>query len=182
MRPAQVFAAWRYGVSVGAAPGEAAGDRRCGPHTGGSDGRAWRRDCPGALLTGRCSHPLAASRHTTPMAGRPRGMELMRRTPLRAGREGLLPVGERPCTPGADHRSDTVPDARPHAGRTGSARPEAPVWPWAVARGEPGTARVPLGGSDGTVHSTAPRGSGGRAHAAASAAESPRLARSSAAA
>jgi hypothetical protein len=78
---------------MGAAPREAARDRRCRPHTCGSDGRAWGRAYPGALLTGRCSHLLAASRHTTPLAGRPRGTELMRRTPLRAGGEGLLPVG-----------------------------------------------------------------------------------------
>jgi hypothetical protein len=78
---------------MGAVPREVARDRSCRPHTCGSDGRAWRRDCPGALLTGRCSHPLAASRHTTPLAGRPRGPDLMRRTPLRAGGAGLLPVG-----------------------------------------------------------------------------------------
>jgi hypothetical protein len=78
---------------MGAVPREMARDRRCRPHTCGSDGRAWRRDCPGALLTGRCSHPLAASRHTTPLAGRPRDTDLMRHTPLRAGGEGLLPVG-----------------------------------------------------------------------------------------
>jgi hypothetical protein len=78
---------------MGAVPREAARDRHCRPHTCGSDGRAWRRDCPGALLTGRCSHPLAASRHTTPLRGLPSGADLMRRTLLRAGGEVLLPVG-----------------------------------------------------------------------------------------
>jgi hypothetical protein len=78
---------------MGAAPRDAASDRRCRPHTYGSDGRAWRRDRPGALLTGRCPGPLAALRHTTPLAGLPSGANLMRRTPLRPGGEGLLPVG-----------------------------------------------------------------------------------------
>jgi hypothetical protein len=76
-----------------AAPDDAASDRRCRPHTCGSDGRAWRRDRPGALPTGRCPRPLAASRHTTPLAGLSSGAELMRRTPLRPGGEGLLLVG-----------------------------------------------------------------------------------------
>src|SRR5215475_9050085 len=93
MRPDQVFAASRYGVSMGAVPWAAARDRRCRPHTCGSDGRAGRRDCPGALLTGRCSHPLAAARHTTPLRGLPSGADLMRRTPLRPGGAGLLLVG-----------------------------------------------------------------------------------------
>src|SRR6266446_4201902 len=173
MRPDQVLAASRYGVCMGATPRDAASDRRCRPHTCGSDGRAWRRDRPGAPLTGRWPRPLAASRHTTPLAGLPSGADLMRRTPLMPGVAVLLLVGSRPYTPGADHRSDTVPDARHRAGRTGSARPEALAWPRAVARDGPGTARAPLCGSDGTAHSTAPRGSGGLAHAAASAEESP---------
>jgi hypothetical protein len=37
--------------------------------------------------------PLAATRHTTPLIGLPSGADLMRRTPLRAGGEVLLPVG-----------------------------------------------------------------------------------------
>ena len=37
--------------------------------------------------------PLAATRHTTPLRGLPSGADLMRRTPLRAGGEVLLPVG-----------------------------------------------------------------------------------------
>lgn len=78
---------------MGVVPREAARDRRCRPHTCGSDGRAWRRDCPGALLTGRCSHPLAASRHTTPLVGLPRGANFMRRTPPRIGGEEPLPAG-----------------------------------------------------------------------------------------
>jgi hypothetical protein len=78
---------------MGATPRDAARDRRCRPHTYGSDGRAWRRDRPRALLTGRCLRSLAAPRHTTPLAGLPSGADLMRRTPLMPGGEGLLPVG-----------------------------------------------------------------------------------------
>ena len=78
---------------MGAVPHDAASDRRCRPHTCGSDGRARRRDRPGVLLTGRWPRPLAASRHTTPLAGLPRGADLMRRTPLRPGGEEPLPVG-----------------------------------------------------------------------------------------
>ena len=37
--------------------------------------------------------PLAAPRHTTPLAGLPSGVDLMRRTPLMPGGEVLLPVG-----------------------------------------------------------------------------------------
>src|SRR4029434_4239050 len=180
MRPDQVCAASRYGGYSGATLRHPVGDRPCRPLTCGSDGRPWRCDRPG-VLPPRCSRgPLGASRHTTPLAGLPRGADLMRRTPLMPGGEVLLLVGERPYTPGADHRSDTVPDARHRAGRTGSARPEALAWPRAGARDGPGTARAPLCGSDGTAHSTAPRGSGGLAQAAASAEESPRLARASA--
>ena len=36
--------------------------------------------------------PLAATRHTTPLIGLPSGADLMRRTPLRAGGEVLLPA------------------------------------------------------------------------------------------
>jgi hypothetical protein len=93
MRPALVLAALRYGGYLGAALRHAAGDRRCRPQTCGSDRRAWRRDRPGALLTGHCLRPVAATRHTTPLAGRPSGADLMRRTPLRPGGEVLLPVG-----------------------------------------------------------------------------------------
>jgi hypothetical protein len=93
MRPDQVFTALRYGVSMGAALRYAAGDRLCRPHTCGSDGRAWRRDRPGVLPTGRCLRPLAATRHTTPLAGLPRGAALMQRTPPRPCGEEPLPAG-----------------------------------------------------------------------------------------
>ena len=78
---------------MGAAPRDAAGDRLCRPHTSRSNGRAWRIGRPGVLPTGRCPRPLAATRHTTPLAGRPSGADLMRRTPLRPGGEEILPAG-----------------------------------------------------------------------------------------
>jgi len=93
MRLDQVLAASRYGVYLGAALRRAAGDRLRRPHTGGSDGRVGRIGRPGALPTGRRPRLLAASRHTTPLAGLPSSADLMRRTPLRPGGEGLLPVG-----------------------------------------------------------------------------------------
>src|SRR5262252_5734980 len=82
MRPDQVLAASRYGVYLGAGLRHAAGDRRCRPHTSRSNGRAWRIGRPGLLPTGCCPRPLAATRHTTPLAGRPSDADLMRRTPL----------------------------------------------------------------------------------------------------
>src|SRR5262249_24470746 len=70
------------------------------PVTGTADPtRAGAMAVPGAAAAPEYSlqavapRPRAAPRHTTPLRGLPSGADLMRRTPLRAGGEVLLPVG-----------------------------------------------------------------------------------------
>ena len=70
------------------------------PVTGSADPtRAGALAMPGASAAPEYSlqvvapRPLAATRHTTPLRGLPRGADLMQRTPLRAGGEVRLPVG-----------------------------------------------------------------------------------------
>ena len=93
MRPDQVLAASRYGVSIGGASAMRPVTGSAGPTLEGAMAVRGALGRPGAMLTGRCPRPLAATRHTTPLVGLPSDAALMRRTALMPGGEGLLPAG-----------------------------------------------------------------------------------------
>src|SRR5262249_55475118 len=179
MRPDQVFAASGYGGYSGATLRHPGRDRPGWALTCESDGRAWRIGHPSVLPTGRCSRPLAAPRHTTPLTGLPRGANLMRRIPPRIGGEAPRPAGSHPYTRAAAHRWDTAPDGRPPAAHTPSASPALRAPPAAAGQALHDRRPGPQCGWDGTAHTTAPPASGASAHAAASAGESPPRATSS---
>ena len=93
MRPDQVLAASRYGVYLGPPPVMRPVPGSADPTRAGAMAVPGTSAAPEYSLQAVDPRPLAATRHTTPLIGLPSGADLMRRTPLRAGGEVLLPVG-----------------------------------------------------------------------------------------
>ena len=93
MRPDEVLAASLYGVSIGGASVMRPVTGSAGPTLEGAMAVRGALAAPEQCSQAVVLRPLAATRHTTPLAGLPSDADLMRRTSLMPGGEVLLPAG-----------------------------------------------------------------------------------------